>query len=219
MLGITMRVMRHVYPGGAVEERDALARDWPRFLAQILPDEPLFPLPNLGAEIPEYVARLGLSGLIFSGGEDWGLCPERDATEAALFAWAQEGGVPVFGVCRGAQVINLLLGGQLDSCEGHVAVRHDAALARPIAGRPRPTVNSFHAQAILPQGLAPGLGAFALAPDGTVEAYAGDHGRIIGVMWHPEREKEPAPLDVAVLRAWLARGTETLLPTGDNGHE
>ena len=37
MLGVTMRVMRHSYAGGAVEERDALARDWARFLARVLP--------------------------------------------------------------------------------------------------------------------------------------------------------------------------------------
>ena len=207
MLGITMRVMRHTYSSGAVEERDALARDWPRFLRQVFPQEPLFYLPNVGAEIVDYVAGAGLSGLIFSGGEDWGLVQERDATEAALFAWALEAGLPVFGVCRGAQVINLLMGGRLTACEGHVALRHTVELACPVAGSPRHEVNSFHAQAISPKGLPPGLKALALAPEGTVEAFTSADGRIAAVMWHPEREARPAPLDTALLRACLGQGS------------
>ena len=207
MLGITMRVMRHTYSGGAVEERDALARDWPRFLRQVFPQEPVLYLPNVGAEITKYVAGAALTGLIFSGGEDWGLAPERDATEGALFAWARETGLPVFGVCRGAQVINLLMGGRLTGCDGHVAVRHAVELAQPVAGSPRHEVNSFHARAISPEGLAPGLEALALAPDGTVEAFTSADGRIAAVMWHPEREARPAPLDMALLRAHLGRGS------------
>lgn len=202
MLGITMRVMRHAYASGAVEERDALARDWPRFLQTAFPREGVLYLPNVGAEITEFAARAGLSALIFSGGEDWGLNPARDATEAALLAWAREARLPVFGVCRGAQVINLLMGGHLAACEGHVAVRHPVELARPVAGSVAHEVNSFHAGAIPPEGVAPGLEALAHAPDGTVEAFASPNGRIIGVMWHPEREARPSPLDTELLRSW-----------------
>ena len=206
MLGITMRVMRHTYASGAVEERDALAREWPRFLHAAFPQEGMLYLPNVGAEITEFAARAHLSGLIFSGGENWGLAPARDATEQALFAWAREAALPIFGVCRGAQVINLLMGGRAGTCEGHVATRHTVALARPVAESTRHEVNSFHARAIPAEGLAPGLSALALAPDGTVEAFTGDGGRLAGVMWHPEREPQPAPLDRSLMRACLGQG-------------
>lgn len=219
MLGITMRVMRHAYPGGDVEERDALARDWPRFLGKVFPGESLLYLPNIGAEVTEFATAPGIGALLFSGGEDWGLVPARDATEAALFAWAQRMVLPVFGVCRGAQVINRLMGGRLGDCTGHIATRHPVDLPRPVTGSPRHEVNSFHGGAIRADGLAPGLTAFAVAPDGTVEGFIGAAGRIIGVMWHPEREKEPAPLDMALLRAWLAGEAGTLLQAGDNTHE
>lgn len=219
MLGITMRVMRHAYPGGDVEERDALARDWPRFLGAVFPGEHLLYLPNIGAQITEFAPWADLGGLIFSGGEDWGLVPARDTTEAALFALALRTDLPVFGVCRGAQVINRLMGGSLADCTGHVATRHLLHLTRAVAGSPRHEVNSFHGGAIRPEGLAPGLTAFAVAPDGTVEGFFGAGGRIIGVMWHPEREKKPAPLDMALLRAWLAGKAGTLLQAGDTDHE
>ena len=208
MIGITMRVMRHCYPGGDVEERDALARDWPRFMGRVFPQEALFCLPNMGAKITGFAGLPHVSGLIFSGGEDWGLVPERDATEAALFAWARREGIPIFGVCRGAQVINLLLGGRFDARAGHVAVRHSVELARPVAGNLRHEVNSFHAQGIPDDGLAPGLEALAVAPDGTVEAFASADGLIAAVMWHPEREPEPAPMDVELLRHCLLKPQE-----------
>lgn len=205
MLGITMRVMRHSYAGGVVEERDALARDWPRFLARVLPGEPICCLPNLGADIVDHARGWGLDGIIFSGGEDWGVFPARDATEAALLDWARDGGIPVFGVCRGAQVINRLLGGSLRACAGHVAVRHDLQLVRPVAGSLRHEVNSFHARGLGVEDLAPGLSPLALAPDGTVEAFAGPGGVLCGVMWHPEREPAPADPDAALLRECLGK--------------
>lgn len=205
MLGISMRVMRHAYPGGAEEERDALARDWPRFLQRVFPEERVLYLPNMGAETIGFAGGLKLSGLILSGGENWGVSPARDATERALFAWAWKTGIPIFGVCRGAQVINLLAGGTLETCDRHTATRHGLELTRPLADSRHHEVNSFHAQAIRPHGLAPGLEPFALAPDGTVEGFMNADGRIIGVMWHPEREAQPAPLDLALLRAWPAK--------------
>lgn len=203
MLGISMRVMRHVYPGGTVEERDALAQDWPRFLRQVFPHRPVCYLPNLGAEISGFVAGLDICGLIFSGGEDWGLAPTRDATEAALFTWAMEFRLPVFGVCRGAQVINLLMGGKAEACENHIATKHLVNLSKPVAKGGSREVNSFHAHAIRPEGLAPGLKAFAVANDGTVEGFANKDGRIVGVMWHPERKTQPDTLDTELLHSWL----------------
>ena len=136
MLGITMRVMRHAYPD-TVEERDALARDWPRFLGKVFPGESLLYLPNIGAEITGFAAVPGLGGLIFSGGEDWGLVPARDATEAALFAWAREAGLPVFGVCRGAQVINRLMGGRLAASRGTWPTRIRIHNPPPVAASAR----------------------------------------------------------------------------------
>lgn len=224
MLGITTRAMRHRYANGAEEARDALARDWPVFLARVLPGEPILALPNVGQASVAIARDAGLRGLIFSGGEDWGVSPERDATESALLAWARAEDVPVFGVCRGAQVINRLCGGSLAAVPGHVATRHPVALTRPVPGCRECReceVNSFHALGIPRKGLAPGLAAFALAPDGTVEGFADARGALCGILWHPERANVEAGaaaraaetaasgmchetrLNEALLRAWL----------------
>lgn len=199
MLGLTMRMTRKEYPGGVFELRDAIACDWPRFLEQALPDAPYVFLPNSGKAIIPYAENLGIDALLLTGGDDWGVFPQRDETEKALFSWDRENDFPVFGVCRGAQIINKLLGGKSHTCQGHVATRHEVELRGN--GLPKTAiVNSFHNHCLAPDELAQGLEFFAMADDGNVEGYWGEHGKICGIIWHPEREKQPSLLDLALIR-------------------
>lgn len=160
-----------------------------------------------------------LDGLLVSGGGDidpahygqamlasvGGVDAERDRTEMTLVRWLADSDKPFFGICRGAQVLNVAMGGTLyqDVSEHPGADRHsyypdlpydlrphevkieeESVLARVI-GQPILTVNSLHHQAI--RDVAPGLKATALAPDGIVEAVELP-GRpfVLGVQWHPE---------------------------------
>lgn len=199
MLGITMRMTRKEYPGGSVELRNAIACDWPRFLARALPDMPYIFLPNSGEAIVDYAARLGVDTLLLTGGEDWGIFPERDETEQKLFAWARENNFPILGVCRGAQVINRLLGGQEHAITGHAATRHNIALS--LKNLPdKAEVNSFHRHGIARDDLARDLEAFAVAEDCSVEGFLADRGKTCGIIWHPERENPPSELDAALVR-------------------
>ena len=134
------------------------------------------------------------------------LDPGRDATDFALFQKAREAGVPILGICRGLQVINVAQGGtlvqdissELPSSLTHqrpprqktrldheVEVRPGTRLAG-ITGRCAIAVNSRHHQAI--REAAPGLLLSALAPDGLIEAIESpDPERwLLGVQWHPE---------------------------------
>jgi putative glutamine amidotransferase len=169
-----------------------------------------------------------MAGLLLSGGADidparYGrpnqgsvnLEPERDALEAEAYAAAASRGVPILGVCRGFQAINVFAGGTLlQDVGGHVgagwghgpAQEHalrlvpGSRLARilsptnPRAGAT--TVNSYHHQAIRPTDLAPGLvaNAWATSPEGElVEGFEAVDGRfLLGVQCHPER-KESTP--------------------------
>ena len=175
-----------------------------------------------------------MDGLLISGGADidparygeanaGSHAPElgRDEIDAAAFAAAMEQGVPVLGVCRGLQAINVLSGGTLlQHVSGHesqrypspdvtqhaIAIRDGTRLAG-IVGEPEAlVVNSYHHQAVTRERLAPGLIASALADhDGTtlVEGLeARDPDRwLIGVQCHPERtESSPMVLE----RLWSA---------------
>lgn len=211
MIAITMRMMRHSYPGGTQEVRDALAQDWWSFLNRALPGVPVLPLPNIGREAVALAQALPVSGLILTGGDDWGLFPRRDATEEALFRWAERQALPVLGVCRGAQIINRFMGGHTGTGFGtkHAGARH-ALHVVPRAREPQLStapleVNSWHNGGIRQDDLAPGLSPWAFAPDGSVEAFCSAEGGITGIMWHPEREPTAQAHDIHLFQV-LNRG-------------
>lgn len=131
--------------------------------------------------------------------------PQRDQTELALARWAVNDGLPLLGICRGLQVLNVALGGSLiqdiqrdrpgslphaaaDSADEvchAVAIEAATALARVLESEGF-QVNSSHHQAI--RGLAPPLQVVARASDGVIEAVEmRDHLFAFGVQWHPER--------------------------------
>jgi putative glutamine amidotransferase len=179
-------------------------------------------------------ALAAMDGLLISGGADidparYGEAaagshppePGRDEIDAAAFASAQERRVPVLGVCRGLQAINVFSGGTLvqhvaghesapypsPGATQHPVAIHDGTRLAGIVGEPEAlVVNSYHHQAVTPDRLAPALIANALVDhDGTtlVEGLeARDPDRwLIGVQCHPERtESSPVVLE----RLWSA---------------
>lgn len=188
-----MRRMVWQYPGGAKEIRDGLDAGWWRFLQMLRPARQFLPLPNIGAAVEEILVKVRFSGFIFTGGDDWGVFPERDATEKALFSYGLGHGLRMLGVCRGAQIMNQLAGGINTRVSGHVGTRHPVFMND---GRKR-EVNSWHSYAI--SRLAPGFETIARDAQGAVESYAGANGLVAGIMWHPEREEQPDPDDMALL--------------------
>ena len=180
-------------------------------------------------------AFAAMDGLLLSGGADidparygapnlgsLAIEPERDELEAAAWAAAEARGVPVLGICRGFQAINVFAGGTLlQHVAGHEgpgwskgpAVMHpmrldrDARLGSLVApdGAADVTVNTYHHQAVRPADLAPGLvatGWAASAEGDLVEALELPGSRfVVGVQCHPERtESTPSGFDAL----WLA---------------
>jgi putative glutamine amidotransferase len=171
-----------------------------------------------------------LDGLLFSGGSDLdpelygqdahpetnGVVPERDRGEIALLRAALERDMPVLAVCRGSQVLNVALGGDLvqhlpdivgDEKHKHTAgefADHDVELdqgtrVRGILGDHAP-VKSHHHQGY--GKLGSGLRSAARAEDGTVEALEDPERRFaIGVLWHPEAGEDFALFEALVEEA------------------
>jgi putative glutamine amidotransferase len=173
------------------------------------------------------VARL--DGLVLSGGADidpalYGAAPhpdlgaverERDDWELALFRAAREREMPILGICRGAQLTNVALGGtlnqhvELDEGVGHPAWLSDArgpvhdVLVEPdtVLATLLPAtvgVNSLHHQTI--DRIGDGLVVAARAPDGVVEGLELPGADVLAVQWHPELLGGPDPTFV-----WLVR--------------
>ena len=136
----------------------------------------------------------------------YGVDLDRDELEIELVLAAEQNKKPLLGICRGIQVINVALGGDLytdiqDQKPG--ALRHDwypnhprdllaheveikqDSLVFKITDMQSMEVNSLHHQAI--KRLASGLIATAFAPDGIIEAVEKrDHPFFLGIQWHPE---------------------------------
>lgn len=179
------------------ERRDALDQRWGPFLAAcgLLP----VPVPN-DAELAVALAdRVGVGGLLLTGGNDIGAAPERDETERRLVAWAEERGLPVLGVCRGMQMLLTLAGAKLEPVAGHVGVRHPIGLDGE-----RVEVNSYHGLAA--RAVAGDLEAWGVADDGVVEAVRHRHRPSVGIMWHPEREASFRTLDIGLVATLFRSG-------------
>lgn len=152
--------------------------------------------------------------------------PARDATEMLLTRWAIEDQKPIFGLCRGLQVINVVLGGSLhQDLEEQLAgaIKHDyyppAGFSRDylahevrvepgtrleqILGDAVLPVNSMHHQGI--RDLGEGLRASAYAPDGLIEAVESTGGQfLVGVQWHPEALADRDHRMAALFRAFIS---------------
>jgi putative glutamine amidotransferase len=185
-------------------------------------------LPPVGHWDVADVSRL--DGLVLAGGPDVDparyhqaahertapLRPERDGVELRLAAAALEIGLPVLGVCRGMQVLNIALGGTLrqhlpdvvgssdhlptPGVFGRIEVKlaPDSRVAEAIGHQV--TVSCHHHQAL--DRLGRGLTPVGWAPDGTVEAVElpGD-AFAVGVQWHPEEDTTDARLFEALVVA------------------
>jgi putative glutamine amidotransferase len=171
-----------------------------------------------------------LDGLLFSGGSDLdpelygqeahpetnGIVPERDRAEIALLRAALERDMPVLAVCRGSQVLNVALGGDLvqhlpdligDEKHKHTPgefADHEVDLepgtrVQKILGDHAP-VKSHHHQGY--GKLGNGLRESARADDGTIEALEDPERRFaIGVLWHPEAGEDFALFEALVEEA------------------
>lgn len=138
--------------------------------------------------------------------------PRIDALELALARGADQRGIPILGICRGMQLLNVARGGTLhqhlpDLVGAHLRHRQDEHASIPthvVKTAPRSTVravlggspiavNSFHHQAV--HDLGAGLVATAWAPDGTIEAVEEVGSRLVlGVQWHAEGLRAHTPL-------------------------
>ncbi|MCW5893781.1 MAG: gamma-glutamyl-gamma-aminobutyrate hydrolase family protein [bacterium] len=204
-IGVTMRVE---HAAGHGERRDALAHDWSRFLAAVLPEVAWMPIANVGEGVVDLVRRWQLDAYLLSGGNDLATEPVRDRTETCLLEDACARGVPVIGVCRGLQVVQHWLGGPLTACagDGHLARTHAVTITDGAPyGRPsgaRLEVNSYHRFAVAQGTAADGLREFAVADDGIVEGVYHRDAPIVALQWHPERGAV-RDADRRLVRRWL----------------
>ena len=197
--------MRLAPAAGYTEPRDALSHD----LSLLLFDLGLLPIlvPNTTPDPAEFLAATGARAVLLSGGDDLGSEP-RDGLELRLLAAALERDLPVLGICRGLQLLNVAFGGSVTADlatavpgEAHVATSHVVELDDERTF----SVNSFHRSGVLVDQLAPSLRILAATRGGVVEAVEHREHAITAIQWHPERPGSAAELDRAILDRWVGR--------------
>ena len=157
--------------------------------------------------------------------------PERDATTLPMITGALDAGLPILGVCRGFQEINVALGGslsqKLQDIPGNLDHREnttatldeqygpaheieftEGGMLEKIAGAKRMRVNSLHSQGV--EKLAPRLVVEAKAEDGVIEAFRIDGAKTfaLAVQWHPEWKVMENPFSRALFAAFGQAGRE-----------
>jgi putative glutamine amidotransferase len=194
----------------------------------------LLPYAGAGADLEQTLSLA--DGLYFAGGCDilpahfgeepiptlGDLCPARDAFEIAAYRLAAAADMPMLGVCRGVQIMNVAAGGsiyqdlaaQRPGSGGHaqkdlpgeyafhsIRIAPGSKLAG-VLGTTETAVNSFHHEAV--KEAAPGYVAAATAPDGVIEGieslsltYA------LGVQWHPEYMYGGSPACARLYRSFV----------------
>ncbi len=199
------------------------------------------PLEAHGAHVIELIAGEGfpnlndLDGLLLSGGGD--IAPDlygqaahpklgrveraRDEFELALVTAALVRGLPILGICRGAQALGVALGGELvqdipsqvegaqtHQSDGKPPARHPVRIAENsllagITGSSAMLVNSYHHQAN--SRLGADLRPVAWSKDGVIEAVElPGSGFVLGVQWHPERMWRRAPRQTKLFLAFVS---------------
>ncbi len=185
-----------------------------------------------GDAVAELVEHL--DGLLLSGGPDMdpsffgeephprlgGISPERDVFESEICREAMNRGIPILGICRGCQLINIVAGGNIfqdipSQVSGAIKHGQDAprwhashsARLRPgtklaaIMGEDTIRVNSYHHQSV--KDVAPNWLVSAVATDGVIEAIEDTtHPFRLGIQWHPECFYEYTAFD-ALFQAFI----------------
>ncbi len=187
-----------------------------------------------------HAALTRLDGLVLTGAssnvaparygrpaEDFEQDPDRDTTAFAAIATARSLGLPILGICRGHQELNVAFGGtlyaQLSAVGRFTPHTEDLSLPRDAQyipwqtvrltgggqlanwfGTDTLTVNSLHHQGI--DRLGEGLVAEAIAEDGVIEAISapGERAFVLGVQWHPEWHHRTDPVSQVIYARFAA---------------
>ena len=142
-----------------------------------------------------YLTRNKINFIVLRGGEDIGNNKFRDFTEINLLKYSIQKNIPLLGLCRGMQLINLFFKGKLKKIEGHIKKKNKLYLKSEKKYR---KVTCFHGNGI--KKLGNGFFVMHKSYDNEVESIKHKNKKILGIMWHPERFKNFQKSDIKLIR-------------------
>ena len=152
---------------------------------------PYYDLPkkNSFEKLGIWLRSIKLSGIVLSGGDDIGKYKLRDNSEKFLIKYSIKKKIPIFGICRGMQVIGSYFKIKLKPVKNHANTLHTI-----YSNKKRFTVNSYHNFSLkkCPQDFSIEFKSL----DGNIESIQSRSKKIYACMWHPERYKEFKRFDI-----------------------
>ena len=187
----------------------------------------LLPIPNYSKYVKYYFKELPIKGIILSSGNDINQAlysskekspnasVERDTTEKEILKISIKNKLPVLGLCRGMQFINVFFGGKLIVANQnnknkikHVASVHKIRITNERAEKligSNIEVNSFHNWGISKDSLSKDIISFAESEEGFIEGIYHPKLPIAGIMWHPERKSPNEIVNKKIIELFLER--------------
>lgn len=183
----------------------------------------LLVIPN-ESNVDSYFEQLPIERVILSGGNDvdpqmYGeirkegmpIATERDKTEKRMIELAMQKNIPILGICRGMEFLNVYFGGKL------ITIKSVFGEGAHLPGKDHPlhilknleilgkevTVNSFHNQGLTQKELSPQLLPFAVSEEGLVEGFYHNSLPIVGIIWHPERRSPDTEFNEKLVRLFV----------------
>ena len=140
--------------------------------------------------------------IIIPGGNDLfensNISKSRLKVENILIRLSLEKKIPLLGICRGMQHINHFFGGRLSKLKNHMRKSHNIYLQNKLFIKDRIMVNSYHNFGIKKINVAKQFKIHAVDSNDNIEMFEHEKKKIIGVMWHPEREKNYKKLELII---------------------
>lgn len=178
---------------GYYELREALDVQWGKLFKELEMIPIILPLEY---DFQVYFKNIGIDGILLTGGNDLNrLNPsdeslKRDNFEKELISYGIENDIPIFGVCRGMQIIAEYFGSDFMKVKDQVSIKHRLKVNKKSKYFKELSdlnnVNSFHIYAI--ENLSPNLLISATNEKGIIKAVEHKKHRIFAQMWHSERE-------------------------------
>ncbi len=152
---------------------------------------PYYDLPKKNSlkKLSIWLNGIKLSGIVLSGGEDIGKYKLRDNSEKFLINYSIKKRIPIFGICRGMQIIGSYFGVKLKKVKNHVNTLHTI-----YSGKRRFKVNSYHNLSL--RKCPSNFSIEFKSLDGNIESIQSKTKKVYACMWHPERYKQFKKIDI-----------------------
>lgn len=204
---------RKIFNPNYYESYNAISDDWLNYFA-LINVEPVLFTDNIKKPI-SFFNSLKCNGLVLLNGEDTNLKikktkfqsgTKRDFIEYNLVKNCISKNLPILGICRGHQFINLYFGGTNQKIKNHVNVNHKIKIIdkkfKKKFNLDTMMVNSFHNLGVLKEELGKKLEPWAVK-DNFVEGFYHKEHKILSIMWHPERRKKSNKLELKMIKQFL----------------